>query len=396
MDIHASFGRWLRARRRALDLTQDQLARRVSCSIVTIRKLEADERRPSRQIAERLAKCLEIATEDRPAFLTLARAEPYLDPAPAPPPVCQLIERAPSLRPPTNVPTPLTRLIGRIQEVAAARNALLQADTRLLTLIGPPGIGKTRLSVQVASELRDAFADGVFFVALAPIGAPNLVAATIAQRLGVTETGGQPLVERLCSALRDKRLLLVLDNFEQVVAAAPLVVELLEASVGLKVLATSRAALQVRGERLFPVPPLLLPDLAQLPPTAVLARNPAVALFVERARAVKPDFALTEANAQAIAAICYRLDGLPLAIELAAARAKLLPPQALLARLNQRLRLLTEGPRDLPERQQTLRRNLEWSYDLLDPEERRIFRRLSIFAGGATIDAAEHVGGQTG
>jgi transcriptional regulator with XRE-family HTH domain len=362
MDIHASFGRWLRARRRALDLTQDQLARRVSCSIVTIRKLEADERRPSRQIAERLAKCLEIATEDRPAFLTLARAEPHLDRSAAPTPVGQMIERASPLRPSSNLPTPLTRLIGRKQEVAAVRNALLQADTRLLTLIGPPGIGKTSLSIQVASELRDTCADGVSFVALAPIRDPVLVTTTIAQTLGVKETGEQALAVSLKLYLREKRMLVVLDNFEQVAAAAPLIVALLEACPGLKMLVTSRAALHVRGERLFPVPPLLLPDLARLPAVTALAHTPAVALFVERAQAVRPAFALTEQNAPAVSSLCTRLDGLPLAIELAAARVKVLPPEALLARLDHRLALLTEGPRDLPPRQQTLRGAIAWSY----------------------------------
>jgi predicted ATPase len=194
----------------------------------------------------------------------------------------------------------------------------MRGETRLLTLVGPPGIGKTRLSTEVARDMHDAFVDGAYFVALAPLGEPALVLATIAQMLGVKETAGQPLLDQLKVALQAKRLLIVLDNFEHLLDAAPPLVELLEACPGLKALVTSRAALHVRGERLYAVPPLLLPDLTQLPATVSLARNPAVALFVERAQALLPEFRLTEQNAAAVAAICVRLDGLPLAIELAA------------------------------------------------------------------------------
>ena len=388
MDMEASFGRWLRARRRALDLTQDDLARRAGCSVVTIRKIEADERRPSRQIAERLADGLMVATDQRAAIITLARAEPYLDPTPAEAP--EHPPRAPQ-RPPTNLPTPLTRLIGRKQDIAAVRNALMRGEVRLLTLIGPAGIGKTRLSIEVARDVYDAFGDGAYFVALAPIGDPTLVIATIAQTLGLKETVGQPLLEQLKAVLQARRLLLVLDNFEHLLDAAPIVVELLEACPGLKTLMTSRAALHVGGERLYPVPPLLLPDLAQRPARAALARNPAVALFVERAQAINPDFTLTAENAPAVAAICVQLDGLPLAIELATTRIKLLPPEALLARLVQRLALLTDGARDRPPRHQTLRAAIAWSYDLLDAGEQTLFARLGVFVGGCTLAAAEGV-----
>jgi predicted ATPase/DNA-binding XRE family transcriptional regulator len=388
MDLETSFGRWLRARRRALDLTQDDLARRVGCSTVTIRKLEADERRPSRQIAERLADGLKIMADERAAMITLARAEPNFDP---PPP--ETSERPLRIlpQPPTNLPAPLTRLIGRKQDIAAVRNALLRGEARLLTLVGPPGIGKTRLSIAVAHDVQAAFAGGAYFVALAPLGDPALVLATIAQTLGVRETAGQPLLETLKSALHARRLLLLLDNFEHLLDAASLVVELLEACPGLKALVTSRAALHVRGERLYALPPLLLPDPTQ--PTAIvsLTRNPAVALLVECAQAVMPDFRLTEQNAAAVAGICVRLEGLPLAIELAATRVKLLHPTALLARLEQRLSLLTDGARDLPPRQRTLRAAIAWSYELLDEDEQMLFARLGVFVGGCTLDAVAAV-----
>ncbi|MFL5803167.1 MAG: tetratricopeptide repeat protein [Roseiflexaceae bacterium] len=388
MDVETSFGRWLRARRRALDLTQGDLARRVGCSVVTIQKIEADERRPSRQIAERLVDGLMVTTDQRGALIRLARAEPYQDVAP----VEALEHQLPtSQRPSTNLPTPLTRLIGRKPDIAAVRNALLRGEVRLLTLLGPPGIGKTRLSIAVARDVQDAFSDGAYFVALAPIGDPALVLATIAQILGVTERADQPLIETLTVALQAKRLLLVLDNFEHLLNAAPLVVALLEACPGLKALVTSRAALRVRGERLYGVPPLLLPDLAQLPATVALARNPAVALFVERAQALLPHFRLNEQNAAMVAAICVRLEGLPLAIELAATRITLLHPAALLARLEQRLALLSDGTRDLPPRHRTLRAAIAWSYDLLDEGEQTLLARLGIFVGGCTLEAAEAV-----
>jgi predicted ATPase/DNA-binding XRE family transcriptional regulator len=386
MKLETSFGRWLRTRRRALDLTQDDLARQVGCSVGTIRKLESEERRPSRQIAERLVDCLQIAADQRAAIITLARTEPILDSAPLVAP-----ERLLPLQPLSNVPSPLTRLIGRKQNIAAVRNALMHGDTRLLTLIGSPGIGKTRLSIAVADDIQAGFLDGVSFVGLASIGEPELVLSTIAQTLGVRETTGRWLLDQLKLALRLQRRLLILDNFEQVLSAAPLIVELLEACPGLKMLVTSRAALQVRGERLYSVPPLLLPDLTHRRSAVLLARNSAVALFVERAQAAMPDFRLTEENAAAVAGICVRLEGLPLAIELAATRIKLSHPETLLARLEQRLSLLTDGARDLPPRHRTLRAAIDWSYNLLDAGVQTLFRRLSVFMGGCTLAAAEAV-----
>lgn len=295
---------------------------------------------------------------------------------------------------PNNLPIQATPFIGREKELADIAYLLGTNNARLLTLTGPGGMGKTRLGLEVARALLDSsnnFKDGLFFIALAPVSEPTLVASTIAQALGVVTGGGQSVVESLKNYLGGKELLLLLDNFEQVMEAAPLVGELLSSAPKLKVLATSREALHLYGEREFPVPPLDLPDLRHLPPLEQLTQYEAVRLFIERATLVKADFAVTNDNAPAVAEICYRLDGLPLAIELAAARVKLLPPQAMLQRLQSRLKVLTGGARDLPARQQTLRGAIEWSYDLLGDEERKLFRRMSAFTGGCTLEAIEAV-----
>src|SRR5215204_2923767 len=291
-----------------------------------------------------------------------------------------------------NLPAQPTVLVGRERELEEVL-ALLRSpnDVRLLTLTGPGGTGKTRLGLQAAAELTDEFEDGVFFVALAPIAAPALVAPTIARTLGLTESGNQPPEELLKGYLRDRQTLLVLDNFEQVLESASLLDEVLSAAPDLKILITSRTPLRLYGEHEFPVPPLPLPDPGSLPPVEHLTRYGAIRLFVERAQAVKPDFSLTEENAWAVVEICARLDGLPLAIELAAARIKLLPPQALLARLGNRLKVLTSGARNLPERQRTLRSAIEWSYGLLDESEKILFGRLGVFSSGAALEAIEAV-----
>jgi predicted ATPase/DNA-binding CsgD family transcriptional regulator len=290
-----------------------------------------------------------------------------------------------------SLPNPLTALIGREQEIDSITELMRNRDVRLVTLTGTGGVGKTRLAVAAAQQLRPDFSDGLCFVALAPLTNPELVTATIAQAAGLRETNDRPLVEDLAAFLGEKLLLLVLDNFEQVTAAAVQISNLLAACPQLKALVTSRERLHVRGEREVPIRPLVLPQRHPRPSLEMLTQYEAVQLFVERARQVYPDFAVDNANAPAVAEICHRLDGLPLAIELAAARIAVLSPEMLLARLGQRLPLLTGGARDLPSRHQTMRGTIAWSYDLLDEEEQMLFRRLAVFVGGFTLEAAESV-----
>ena len=288
-----------------------------------------------------------------------------------------------------NLPTRLTSFVGRDQEVAEL--LALSAGGRLLTLTGPGGTGKTRLSLEIGARSADRYPDGVFFVPLEPITEAALVPATIAERLSLPDRGGRAPVDRLREYLRDRRLLIILDNFEQVIDAAPLVTELLAAAPGLGILATSREALRVYGEQEYPVPPLSVPDPQVVHEIGLASQFGAVALFLERARAVMPGFGLDDDNLAAVVEICYRLDGLPLAIELAAARVKLLSPRAMLGRLEHRLSLLGGGSRDLPARQQTLRGAIGWSYDLLDTPERDLFACFSVFAGATTLESVEAV-----
>jgi Domain of unknown function (DUF4062) len=276
---------------------------------------------------------------------------------------------------------PATPLVGREREAAAVAELVLGEGVRLVTLTGPGGVGKSRLAVEVAARLGPGFEDGVRFVELASVPAAGLVAAAVAAALGLSTSGGR-LITDLKSFLRPRRVLLLLDNFEQVTDAAPLVTELLAAAPGLVALVTSRTVLRLSGEHEFPVPPLPVPQTGAGQNAADARRYAAVRLFVERARAATPDFELTSGNAGDVAEICRRLDGLPLAIELAAARVRLLPPSALLARLDQRLTVLTGGARDLPERQRTLRSTLDWSFGLLSAGEQAVFARLGVFAGG--------------
>jgi len=286
---------------------------------------------------------------------------------------------------PPHLPIQPTPFIGREKEVDAVHHLFLREDVRLVTLTGPGGVGETRMALHVAEQLRAHFADGVWFVSLAPISDPDLVIPTIAQTLGLWEAGERSLLEQLQVFLRERQVLLLLDNFEQVVRAAMHVANLLTICSHLKVLVTSREVLHVRAEREFPVPTLSLPDPKRLPDLVALSQYEAVALFIQRAQAARPEFQVTNANAPVVAEICVRLDGLPLAIELAATRIKLLPLRALLTRLGQRLQLLTSSARDVPAHQQTLRNTIQWSYDLLDAQEQQLFCRLSVFVSGCTL-----------
>jgi predicted ATPase/DNA-binding XRE family transcriptional regulator len=381
-----SFSALLRQLRSAAALSQEELAERAGLSRRGISDLERGlSQAPRLETVRMLAGALALGEEARAALLAAAR------------PAILQNGMANHARPVLHsVPTPLTRLIGRGGEVMTVRASLQDDAVRWLTLTGPGGVGKTRLAIEVAAGLHESFPDGVVFVDLTPLTDPALVMSTIAATLGVRESAERHLIETLSAFLASKRLLLVLDNCERILAVAPDLLDLLAASPGVTVLATSREPFHVRGEHEVPLAPLALPAPDRLGALEEVAANPALALFEERAAAVQPGFALSDENAPAITAICQRLDGLPLAIELAAARVKVLPPAALLTRLEQRLPLLTGGGRDLPARQRTMRDAIAWSYDLLTGEEQALFRRLAVFVGGFTLEAAEAVIGPDG
>lgn len=408
---HSPFGVLLRQHRVAAGLSQEALAQRAGLSIQAVGALErGDRRHPHPETVRRLADALDLTSDARATFIAAVPVAPLPDtpdtPAPdalAAPSEGSATAMHPADGAPTNalryhLPTQPTPLFGREGDIAAVADQL-RAGVRLLTLTGSGGVGKTRLAFAVAADLAERFAHGAAFVALAPLADPTLVLPTVAHVVGLREGGGPTLREALHDYLRERGAsLLILDNMEHVLAAAPDVAELLAACPRLVVLATSRAPLRLRDEREYPVTPLPVPTVATVEAThtvvtiATAMSSPAMRMFAERARAAVPHFTVTEANVAAVAGICRRLDGLPLAIELAAARVKVLPPAALLARLERALPLLADGPRDLPTRQRTMRDALAWSYNLLDTGQQTLFRRLSVFVGRFTLEAAEAVG----
>lgn len=384
----------IKRRRAVVGLTQEALAEKSGLSVRAVRGLETGEgHQPRPETIGFLAKALEVSGRERDVFEAAAGLVPHTTPTnhnsgPTLPDI-DSYEQLPVGQHLLEPPTPL---VGRERVLAEATALLRREDVRLLTLTGPGGVGKTRAGLKIVRELEPEYADGVVNVALAGIEDPGLVALAISQALGLRETDDRRPAERLIERLADKELLLFLDNFEQVLEAETLVMELISNCPGLEVVITSRSALSARCEQKLAVPLLEMPGTGDDEPTAAeISPYPAVALFVQRSRSVDPNFSLTDENAPAVAKICRRLDGLPLAIELAASRMKLLPPEALLRRLDDGLGVLAGGGPDLPERQRTMRAVIAWSHELLGEEEKALFRRLGAFSGGFTIEAAEAV-----
>jgi predicted ATPase/DNA-binding XRE family transcriptional regulator len=374
----SAFGTLLRQFRETAGLSQELLAERAGLSLRGISDLERGARTtPRLETVRMLADGLALDEAGRAALIAARNATDGTVSA--------------ASRQVSTLPLPSTRLFGRALEIATIRDMLADPHQRLVTLVGPGGVGKTRLAVEAGYRLADAYPDGGVFAGLASLKNPELVLPTIAAALGAPDSGSSGLLDLLSVTLRDRAMLLLLDNFEQVVDAAPDVAALLERCPALSVLVTSRVFLNVQAETVIPVAPLALPDGVRPAGLEALARTDAVALFVDRARAADADFVLTEDNADAVVDLVRRLEGLPLAIELAAARTRILPPDALLARMDRQLPLLVGGNRDAPARQQTMRDTIAWSYDLLSPTEQAIFRRLSIFRAGCTLEAAERV-----
>ena len=378
-EQESTFGARLRQLREAAGLTQEELAGRARLTRNAISALERGERkRPYPHTVRSLADALGLTEEER---ATLVAAVPRQDGVP---PIDQVARLESTL------PLPPTPLVGREQALREVTGLLSRPEVRLLTLTGVGGVGKTRLALEVARESAELFPDGVAFVALAPLSDPALLVSTVAHSLGLREAEGQTRREVLHTYLREKRFLLVLDNFEYLLEAAPEVSMLVESCWNLVVLVTSRAPLRIRGEQEYPVSPLALPASTLAPTPQEVLGSPSGRLFVEHIRAASPAFELTEDNAATVAAICWRLAGLPLALELAAAKVRFLSLPHLLARLDRALS--AGGARDLPPRQQTMRATLDWSHDLLTQEEKALFRRLSVFAGSFTLEVAEAVG----
>lgn len=382
------FGQLLRDYRQSRKLSQEKLATAGNLGERTIRDLERGIAKPYPDTVRSLTSALHLDATESAAFEAAASGSNVVGPVQA--------EARARLR---RLPAEVSVLIGREREVAALAALLRRPSKRLVTLVGPGGVGKTRLGIRVAEDIAHDFTDGVVFVGLGTIQDTALVASTIAGCFGLDEGGQRPMRDVLLDYLREKHLLLVLDNYEQVLPAAPLVAELLATCPDVRVVVTSREPLRVQGEQEFSVHPLAVPPAQGTVERSSLEGYAAIQLFVDRAQAVKSGFALTDDNAHAVGAICSRLDGLPLAIELAAKRVKLLPPAALLTRLDERLPLLTNGTVDVPSRHQTMRAALDWSYDLLDDLQKSLFRELAIFVGGCMVEAAEeictHAGGRS-
>jgi predicted ATPase/transcriptional regulator with XRE-family HTH domain len=382
--VRLAFGAHLKRERLAAGLTQEALAERAGLSPKAVSDLERDPGRvPRLSTVSLLADALGLDSERRASLLATARPEAVAGPAAG---AAKVASR--------DVPRPLTPLIGRTNVAAAVAKVLRQRDGQLLTLTGPGGVGKTRLAIEVASQLASDFADGAVFVDLAPLRDPELVLDAIAQRLGIDERDATPLPDLVAAALHSRNLLVLLDNFEHLLPARQALLAVLAACPGVVMLVTSRVSLRVRGGRDYPVAPLALPEMAGAPET--LASSPAVKLFVERAAAAGTELGFDAATLTQVAEICRRLEGLPLAIELAAARVPVLPPPALLSRLDRRLPTLVAGPHDMPDRQKTMRDAIAWSYELLTEGEQALFRRLCVFAGSCTLEAAEAVCGEDG
>src|SRR5215211_6017797 len=380
-STRSTFGELLLSHRNSANLTQEELAGRTGLTPQAIGLLERGERRrPHKYTVEKLAEALGLTGQDLARFEVAARRSSI-----------HRVAAEPANR---HLPAPATPLVGRDHKATSVARLLLREEVRLLTLTGPGGVGKTRLAIEVAGRSGKAFADGFAFVPLASLRDVTLFPTVLTETLGIKEVAGEAPQETLEKHLKDRQMLLVLDNFEHLPRAAPVVAALVGACPQLTVLVTSRAPLRLGGEHQFPVPPLPLPEAEDLASGDVMETySPAVELFRQRAQAVTPAFELTATNAITVARICQKLDGLPLAIELAAARVKLFPPKALLDRLDRRLQLLRGGARDLPERQQTLHDAVTWSYDLLGAGEQALFRRLAVFAGGCSLEAVEDVCG---